>query len=404
MFATYFVVALITGQLTARIRAQEREERRREERATALLHLSRALSAARSLDEAVFAACRQVDALFDATTAVLLGDPGETELTPHFANSFTLSAKERGVADWAWRHRRNAGRFTDTLPAAEGFHVPLVREDTAFGVLAVRVAPEVTLTLAQRDLLESFAAQLALFVESEQARAAGERAKLLAASEKLHRTLLDGVSHELKTPLAVLRAAAESLDAADAATRRGLAGEIRTATSRLHRLVNNLLDQTRLQSGALQPKLDWCDVHDLINAALAPHPLTLTVPDDMPLFRADFTLMEQVLANLLLNAAHHTPAATPIALAAGCDARRQQVFLAVADQGPGLPPALRAAPFQKFQRGDAARAGGLGLGLSIVHGFVAAHGGEVVADEPPGGGARFTVYLPHQPHGAVPPE
>jgi two-component system sensor histidine kinase KdpD len=411
MCATYFAVALIAGQLTARIRAQERHERLREERATALFHLTRALSAARSLDDAIFAACRQADELFDAQSAVLLANPDGGGLTPHFAGSFTLSDKERGVADWAWRNRRKAGRFTDTLPSAEGFHVPLVREDTAFGVLVVRAAPEVTLTLAQRDLVASFAGQLALIVESEQFRAAGEREKLLAESEKLHRTLLDGVSHELKTPLAVLSAAAESMEAADDATRRGLTAEIRTATRRLHRLVNNLLDQTRLESGALRPRLDWCDAHDLVNAAvesvrdsLAGHPFESTVPGDLPLFRADFALMEQVIANLLLNAAHHTPDTTPIFLAAGVDGAKRRIFFTVADRGPGLPAPMRDALFKKFQRGDAARAGGLGLGLSIIRGFVAAQGGEVMAGENPGGGAVFTVYLPHQPHGEVPLE
>ena len=409
MFGTYFVVALIAGQLTARIRAQERHERLREDRATALFRLTQALSAARTLDDAVFAALRQADTLFAAQTALLLGDgPG---LTPHFAGSFSLTEKERGVADWAWRHRKKAGRFTDTLPSAEGLYLPLVREDTAVGVLVVRVAPDAALTLAQRDLAESFATQLALVVEREQLRAAGEREQLLAESEKLHRALLDGVSHELKTPLAVLDAAVENLATADEPTRATLAGEIRTATRRLNRLVNNLLDQTRLESGALKPRLDWCDAHDLLNAALdgvreslAGHPFESAVPADLPLFRADAALMEQVIANLLLNAALHTPDGTPIFLAAGVDQARARVFFTVADRGPGLPAAMTERLFQKFQRGDAARAGGLGLGLSIIRGFVAAQGGEVVAGENPGGGAVFTVYLPFTPHGNVPSE
>jgi two-component system sensor histidine kinase KdpD len=411
MFATYFVVAIIAGQLTARIRLQERNERLREERATALFHLTQALSAARSLDDAIFPALRQTDALFDAQSALLLNTGEAGTLVAHFAGSFSLSDKERGVADWACRNRRKAGRFTDTLPSAEGFHVPLVREDRPLGVLVVRVASEATLTLAQRDLIESFAAQLAILVESESLRAAGEREKLLAESEKLHRTLLDGVSHELKTPLAVLSAAAESMTMADERTRQHLTTEIGTATKRLHRLVNNLLDQTRLESGALRPKLDWCDANDLVNAAiesvrdsLTEHPFESAVPNDMPLFRADFALMEQVIANLLLNAAHHTPAKSPIFLAAGVDGPKQRVFFTVADRGPGLPPQMHDALFKKFQRGDAARAGGLGLGLSIIRGFVVAQGGEVVAGENPGGGAVFTVYLPHKPHGEVPLE
>ena len=411
LFGMYFVVALITGQLTAKVRAQERNERMREERATALFHLTRALSAAQTLDDGVFAALRQADELFSAQTALLLGDEAGSVLTPHFAGSFAIDERERGVADWVWHNRKKAGRFTDTLPSAAGFHVALVRENRALGVLVVRVPPAAELSLAQRDLIESFAAQIALLVEREHLREAGEREKLLTESERLHRTLLDGVSHELKTPLAVLGSVAENIATAEGPLRTELVGEMRTATRRLNRLVNNLLDQTRLESGMLQPKLDWCDASDLVNAAvdgvsdsLAGHPLEIAVPEDMPLFQADTALMEQIIANLLLNAALHTPAGTPIFLAAGVDGPRQRIFFTVADRGPGFPLEMRERLFQKFQRGDAARAGGLGLGLSIIRGFVAAQGGEVVAGENPGGGAVFTVYLPWQPHADVPAE
>ena len=409
MFATYFVVALVSGQLTGRFRAQARHERLREERATALFHLTQALSAARTLDDAVFAALRQADEIFGAKTALIIAE--EDTFTPHFAGSFTLTEKERGVAEWAWRNRKKAGRFTDTLPSSEGFHLPLVRDDLTHGVLVVRVPPDAHLTLAQRELAGSFATQLALVLEREQLRAVSEREKLLAESDKLHRALLDGVSHELKTPLAVIGAAAETFATADAPTRENLVGEIRTATRRLNRLVTNLLDQTRLESGVLKPRLDWCDAHDLVNAALdgvreslSSHVFETAVPPDMPLFRADAALMEQVIANLLLNAALHTPSGTPIFLAVGVDTTRARVFFTVADRGPGLPAAMRERLFKKFQRGDAARAGGLGLGLSIIRGFVSAQGGEVVAGENPGGGAVFTVYLPFAPHANVPSE
>ncbi|HZZ19707.1 MAG TPA: sensor histidine kinase KdpD [Opitutaceae bacterium] len=409
MFSTYFVVAIISGQLTARVRAQERNERMREDRATALFHLTQALSSARTLDDAVFAALRQADTYFGAKSALLLGDGNGSALMPHFAGSFTMTDKDRGVADWAWRNRKKAGRFTDTLPSAEGFHLPLVREDQAIGVLIIRMPADASLSLAQRDLAESFADQLAQLVEREQLRAAGEREKLLAQSEKLHRSLLDGVSHELKTPLAVLSSAVENLPAADEATRADLGHEIKTATRRLNRLVNNLLDQTRLESGALKPRLDWCDGHDLVNAALEGvsealngHPLESSIPKDLPLFRADAALMEQVIANLLLNAALHTPQGTEIFITAGLDRAKSRVYFTVADRGPGLPGAMKERLFQKFQRGDAAKAGGLGLGLSIIRGFVTAQGGDVVAGENPGGGAVLTVYLPFVAHGEVP--
>jgi len=402
LFGTYFIVALVSGQLTARIRAQARNERMREERATALFHLTRALAAANTLDDAVFAALRQADELFSAQTSLALFEASDGSLVPHFAGSYTLDEKERAVAEWACRNQHSAGRFTDTLPASAGYYVPLVREGTALGVMGIKVAENKTLTLAQRDLIESFARQLALIAEREHLREASEREKLLTESEKLHRTLLDSVSHELRTPLAVITASLDNLAAAEGAQREALTNEARIATQRLNRLVSNLLDQTRLETGTLKARLDWYDPRDLVNGAvenirelLAGHPFEILIPDEMPPVRADFALTQQALANLLLNAALHTPLATPILLTAGIESAGRRCFFTVADRGPGFPPAMRERLFKKFARGDAAKAGGLGLGLSIVRGFIVAQQGDIVVGENPGGGAVFTIYLPH---------
>lgn len=404
LFLTYFVVAIITGALTGRIRAQVQHEHLREARATALFHLTRALAEARTFDEAASGALKQIDELFSARSALLVAKPDGGALAAHFAGSFAVDERDGPVAEWVRDHRRAAGRFTDTLPSSSGLHLPLVRGDRAVGVLVVVPPPEVTLTLAQRDLLEAFTRQLALAIEREHLRAAGEREKLLAESEKLHRALLDSVSHELRTPLAVITSAMENIDGATDEMRTSLVDEAKVAARRLNRLVGNLLDQTRLESGALRPRLDWCDVHDLVNAALEAvrdsalgRAVDIDVPDDLPPVRADFALTEQALANLLLNAALHTPSGTPIFLAAGLDRGGGRMFFTVADRGPGFPPAMRERLFEKFARGDIARAGGLGLGLSIVRGFVVAQGGEIVVGENPGGGAAITIYLPSSP-------
>jgi two-component system sensor histidine kinase KdpD len=411
ILGTYFVVALIAGQLTARIRAQQQQEHLLRQRATALFHLTRALAGAHTLDEAVAAAVRQADGLFGASTALLLAgrDGG---LAPHPAGSFPLDGSELAVAEWVWRHGREAGRFTAEFPSAEGRHLPLRQAGASLGVFAVRLPAAATaLPPEQREFVEGFAAQIALLVEREQWRAAAERGKLVAESDRLHRTLLDSVSHELKTPLAVLRSAAENLGREEDPRRAGLTGEIRAATSRLEHLVANLLGQTRLEAGAVKPQPDWCDVRDIVSAArralgesLAGRALRLEIPADLPLFMADAVLMEQVMANLLLNGVRHTPAGGPLTVTAGLDARGDRVFIAVADRGPGIPPEMRGQFFQKFQRGHGTPTGGLGLGLSIVRGFMLAQGGDVAADDNPGGGARFTVYLPHTRHETVPTE
>lgn len=408
MLGMYFFAALIGGQLAARIRAQERLERQREQRATAFLYLTRALAGARGLDDGAAVALRQADDLFNARTALLLTDE-QGALAAHPAGSFQLDAAEHHVALSAWQSGRPAGRGSGS-PEGSGLHLPLLRAGHTLGVFSVRLPAEIgQLTSTQWDLIEGFSAQIALLVERERLRAASEREKLLAESDRLHRTLLDSVSHELKTPLAVLRSAGEKLGTGDALRRGDLVAEIRTATQRLDRLVANLLHQTRLEAGALRPQLDWCEAGEIVAVArravgdaLAAHTVAVAIAPDMPLFMADAILMEQTLANLLLNAALHTPPGSTVQVIAGLETGGARVFVAVKDNGPGIDPALLAGLFQKFTRGPAARAGGLGLGLSIVRGFMQAQGGEVTAALNPAGGMCFTLYLPHAAHGAVP--
>ncbi|HVW21988.1 MAG TPA: ATP-binding protein [Opitutaceae bacterium] len=240
-------------------------------------------------------------------------------------------------------------------------------------------------------------------------RAADQRARILAESERMHQTLLDSISHELKTPLAVFRSALEQLSRAEPPHRERLSREIQTALQRLDNLVANLLNQTRLESGVLKPRLDWCDGRELVDAArralgaqLAGRTVAVEIPPDLPIFLADAALMEQAIGNLLLNAALHTPPPGAIRVDAGARPEAGWVFIAVSDEGPGIPPELRASLFDKFSRGPRAPSGGLGLGLSIVRGFMAAQGGGVAVDAAPGGGARFTLTLPWHAAEALP--
>ena len=247
--------------------------------------------------------------------------------------------------------------------------------------------------------------------QGEQIGAAAERERLLAESERLHRALFDSVSHELNTPLTAVRSAAAMLLQKASGGEAELAGEIYKATRRMGRLIGNLLDENRLESGVLKVQMDWCDSRDLLNEAveqtrdaLADRAVTTEVADDTPLMRADFPLMVHVLSNLLLNAAVHTPSAKPITLRAGIDVARNKAFLSVEDEGPGIAPDLVDRLFKKFQRGKTARAGGLGLGLSIAYRLVSAQGGEILAENRDSGGARFTILLPVVPSEKVPDE
>ena len=228
----------------------------------------------------------------------------------------------------------------------------------------------------------------------------------------MHRTLLDSVSHELRTPLAVLSTATAKLATQTGASRAELTAEICTATTRLNRLVANLLNLNRLESGTLKPRLDWCDLRELVNDALRhtaevlkDHPVSVDLPAGMLLMQADPALLEQAITNLLHNAAFHTPAGTSVRITGGIKrASEPLIFVAISDEGPGLPAELKGAIFQKFQRGRQALPGGLGLGLSIVRGFVTAQGGEVVVGDNPGGGAVFSIYLPYRAPETVPDE
>src|SRR6267378_5458203 len=399
LFGTYFVVALVLGQLVARIRAQADAERRREERSTALYELTRELAEAGSRDEVVWQLLGQVNRVFHAPVAVGLY-VGE-RLSPHPDSMLTLTEKELGVADWAFRHRKAAGRFTDNLPGADALHLPLMTERKVFGVLAVAL-PGQNLPLAQRDLLETFARQAALVLDRVELRAAAEQTRLLAESERLSRVLLNSISHELRTPLAASSSAASALAEADNATkeqRQALVAEIQEANARLNRIVGNLLDVARLESGKIVPRLDWHDARDLVQTTLrelklelSSHPVKLELPPKPILVRLDFSLVQHALANLLVNAAIYTPPGTPVEVKA--QSADSSLLLSVADRGPGIPAELLPRVFEKFFRAPNAAAGGSGLGLTIAKGFVEAHGGTIMAANRPSGGAVFTLRFP----------
>ena len=221
--------------------------------------------------------------------------------------------------------------------------------------------------------------------------------QLAKNSERLRKTLLDCVSHELKTPLAAIDAASQEL--LRSMPQNDLAREIQDGSHRLNRVVNNLLDMNRLESGIVRPNCEWCDVRELLQSAIEieresidGREVRLDVPENIPLALVDHTLIEQAVAKLLANAGSHTPSRLPIEVDA--EYRNEELVISVSDRGPGLPNESMERAFEKFYRGDNRRTGGLGLGLSIARGFVEAHGGKLTAENRDGGGARFVISLP----------
>lgn len=401
LFATYFLVALVLGQLVARIRSQAEAERRREERSRALYELTRDLAETGSRDEVIWHLIAQINRVFNAPAAISL--PLGDHLVPHPDSTLTLGEKELGVSAWSFRQRKAAGRHTDNLPGASALHLPLATNRQTFGVLAVSF-PGRNLTLVQRDLLETFARQAALVLDRIELRTAAEQTRLFAESERLSRALLNSISHELRTPLAAITSAASALADTEANAQepqRALLAEIQEANARLNRIVGNLLDVARLESGKVVPRLDWHDARDLVQTTLrelprdlAAHPVKTELPEEPMLVRLDFSLVQHAFTNLLTNAATHTPAGTPIEIRASLE--DDLLILSVADQGPGIAPELLPRIFDKFFRAPDAPTGGSGLGLTIAKGFIEAQGGTITAANRPGGGAVFTLRLPQR--------
>ncbi len=406
MLLTYFAIATVTGTLTARIRAREKAVRSREERATALYTLTRDLSSAPNQDEVAKAAVTNIKKFFKAEVAIFLSDQdGDVFTKAHQASSFSVDEKEFGVAAWVYWNEKKAGKSTDTLPFATATYYPMSGPRYPLGVIGVRLMEGDRLAIDQEALLENFIRQIASTLEREQLNEMTKKSIALAESDRLYKTLFDSISHELRTPIAAIMSASEGLlesgENGREMVRRDLSNEIHTAAERLNRLVENLLDMTRLETGRIAPVLDWVDIRDLFNSAvkrldhdLSDHVVNIEVPENMPLVVIDFGLIEQVIVNLLHNVALYTPAGSRVLLRGSVEGN--DCVIVVADNGPGFPPEALQRVFEKFYRIPGTKPGGTGLGLSIGRGFVEAHKGTMVVHNDPEGGARFTIRLPLQ--------
>ena len=388
MLGMFFVVAIAIGELTSRLREREGAERRRERRVFVLYRVTCAVAQAADTGSALAAAAGELRAALGAECAFFVRDAnGDFSGLPHPASTLAVDEKEESVAAWAYQKHQPAGQHTDTLPDAAALHIPMLTGDRAEGVLALRIAeappPE------ERDLLDACAAQLAVFLERERALAAGHRARLLEESERLQRALFDSVSHELKTPIAAIAAALDQ-PAPDNL-------EIRRANDRLCRTVDMLLDATRLDSGLIQPRFEWCDAPDVLvdartRAGLGPESIAFDIPSDLSHFHTDPGIISQALAILFHNASTHGDAHEKPICRVSADP--QHICFEINDRGPGLPHGAEERIFARFQRGGDAAPGGLGLGLSIARRLALALGGTLTAENRPAGGARFLLRIP----------
>jgi two-component system sensor histidine kinase KdpD len=404
-FAVMLVVSLVMSHLTTRVRQQAEAAREREERTAALYAMSREFAAERKVAEMVRTGVRHLRNTFGGDVLVLTpGDDGRLRPDPAL-EAPAMDDKELSIALWVFDHGQPAGAGTATLPATEWLYVPLVASGRALGVVGIRSPdPRRLQEPIRRQLLETFAGQVAASLERVRLAGASQQARLETEAERLRTALLSSLSHDLRTPLAGIEGAATSLLQDGAAqtpeSRRELAQTIVEESRRMSRLVANLLDMVRLESGALQVQREWQPLEEVVGVALirlderlAGRTVTTTLPPDLPLLAIDGLLIEQVLINLIENALKYTPPGSPIDISAQLGER--EVIVEVADRGPGLPSGEEGRIFDKFYRArDQGRAGGAGLGLTICRGIVTAHGGRIWAQNRPGGGASFRFSLP----------
>ncbi len=364
-FLVMLATGLVISTLAARVRFQVDSARRREQRTAALYAISRELAATQSRDQIARTAVEHVTATVDARAVVLLPDQqGRLVALGSGVGGFLPTEHDEAVAKWVLEHGELAGQGTTTLPGAAGIYFPLPAAHGTVGVLGVLPAdPRRIGDPEQLHLLETFARLTGLAVERAALSAEAERIRLDMETERLRSSLLSTVSHDLRTPLSVITGAASTLldsgPPLDGSVHRELAGSIFEEAERLNRLVANLLDMTRLEAGALTVRKDWQPIEEVIGAALSrlsrllkDHPVGTHLPPDLPFVPLDDLLMQQVLVNLLENAARHTPPGTPIEIAVALEG--QTLVVEVSDRGPGLPPGDPARLFEKFYRAVAA--------------------------------------------------
>jgi two-component system sensor histidine kinase KdpD len=408
----FLIVAVIVSNLTAAARTQILIARRRAKITAELYAFSRKVAGIGALDDLLWATAYQVSSMLNVRTVLLLPakDGDGLAVACGYPPEDQLDEADIAAARWSWDHNRPAGRGADTLPGAKRLFLPLRTGSGPVGVIGIdRDAPGPLLTPDERRLLDALADQAAVAIERITLARGLNEARVSAETERLRAALLTSLSHDLRTPLAAILGTASSLrryaDQYGPQEREELLATLQEEAERLNRFVANLLDMTRLEAGAIVPHLELLDIGEIIGAALnraAPllvrHRVEVEIDPDLPMLPLDAALFEQVLVNLLDNAAKYAPPDSRIDVRA----RRagERIEIAIIDEGPGIPPADLERVFDKFYRVHARdrRRAGTGLGLAICRGFVEALGGRIVADNRRDrSGAVVTITLPVAP-------
>jgi two-component system sensor histidine kinase KdpD len=410
----FLVVAVISSALAGRVREQARISGSRMRAMRRLYEFTRRLSGLATLDAVAEGAASEIHASLGRSVVVMLAHGDDVTLAAAWPPEDTLDAAAMTAARWAYSHVEPAGTDTGTLPIIPWYFVPLSVGTKTLGVVGVAKEKDAApLDSEARALLNTLVEQTAAALERASLAREMVSAKTATETERVRNTLLASVSHDFRTPLSSILGSATSLidysDKLDAAAKKDLLRQIKKEAEDLDEMVRNLLAITRIDAGALELRRDWIDLREtcerVVSAARrhgARQPIEINLPVDLPLVRADATLAEQVIGNVVANAVVHTPAETRVIVDA--DLVTNGIALRVTDDGPGIPPDDLPRIFEKFVKGDdVARSGadgsqGTGLGLAIAKGIMEAHGGKISAISPVtnGRGARFTMTFPRE--------
>jgi len=408
----FLIVAVIVSNITARARSQIMTARSRAKTTAELYAFSRKVAGIGAIDDLLWATAFQISSMLNVRTVLLLpAQEGEgLDVASGYPPEDHLEAADMAAARWTWEHNRAAGRGADTLPGGKRLFLPLRTGSGPVGVIGIdRDTPGPLLTPDERRLLDALCDQAAVAIERISLAKGLDQARVLAETERLRAALLTSISHDLRTPLASILGTVSSLrsfpEKYGTTEREELLATLQEEAERLNRFVANLLDMTRLESGAIELKVELIDVAEIVGAALqragnvvAGHRVEVDIEAGLPMLRLDAVLFEQVLFNLLDNAAKYSPAGSRIDVRAKRDG--EFVEIEIVDEGPGIPPADFERIFDKFYRVQAQdrRRAGTGLGLAICRGFVEALGGWIVArNRRDRSGAVLTIRMPVVP-------
>jgi two-component system, OmpR family, sensor histidine kinase KdpD len=405
----FLIVAVITSALAGRVREQATVSASRMRAMRRLYEFTRRLSGLASFDAVAEGAASEIHASLGRAVVVLLEHDGDLALIAAWPPEDTLDAAPMTAARWSFKHGEPAGADTSTLPIVPWYFVPLRIGDKTLGVIGVAKPEGMTpLDSEARALLDALSEQTAAALERASLARDMVRAKTATETERVRNTLLASISHDFRTPLSSILGSATSLidygDKLDTAAKKDLLLQIKQETEGLDEMVRNLLAITRIDAGALELRRDWIDLREIVervvNAARrrgSRQKIEVILPRDLPLVRADATLVEQVIGNVIGNAIVHTPPETRVLVDAMIGP--EKIELRVTDDGPGIPAQALPQIFEKFVKADTAQADGgrgTGLGLAIAKGIAEAHGGSIAAESPhtDGRGTRIVLRLP----------